>query len=195
MLNLLGLPVPRYERVYRRRAAVAAAENIGFPVVVKPNNGGMGRGVSVQMNTAAEVREAFARAREFDRSVLVEQLVAGADYRLLIIDGQMCAAAKRVPGHIIGDGNHTVDELLDVLNSDPRRGDGAAASWTKIKLDDQAHRLLAEYGYDTQSVPQDGELIYLRRNANTSDGGTAIDVNRRSSSGQQSHRRSSRQSK
>jgi cyanophycin synthetase len=176
VLSAVGLPVVPYERVDRRRAAVAAAKSSGFPVVVKPNNANMGRGVSVGMKTVREVREAYARAREFDRSVIVEPFVAGADYRMLVIDGRLRAAAKRVPAHVVGDGVHTIEELVREANSDPRRGRGQRSSWTRLEFDEQSDRLLAELGYERHSVARKGELVFLRRNANTSSGGTAVDV-------------------
>ena len=176
LLGEVGLPVPRFERVYRGRHAVEAARRIGYPVVVKPNNGSMGEGVTVGVKNRREVREAYRRAREHDRSILVEEFVEGNDYRMLVIDGGLVAAAWRVPGHVDGDGVHTVEQLVETVNSDPRRGTGPQQSWTRIEVDDQAKRLLAELGYDLQSIPEAGETVYLRRNANTSDGGTAVDV-------------------
>jgi len=176
LLGELGLPVPRFERVQNRRRAVEAASRIGYPVVVKPNDGSMGRAVSIGMKNRREVSDAYRRAREVSRSVLVEELVEGNDYRMLVINGKFCAASRRVPGHVVGDGVHTVEELVDEVNRDPRRNVGATSSWTRIELDEQANRLLAELGYTRGSVPPDGEVVYLRRNANTSDGGTAVDV-------------------
>ncbi len=172
----LGLPIPRYERVYTGREAGDAARRIGFPVVVKPNNGSMGSGVSVGMKNRRAVAAAFKRAREFSRSVLVEEVVEGADYRMLVINGRLCAASKRVPGHVVGDGVHTIEALVNKVNSDPRRGTGPTSSWTRIELDEQADRLITELGYTRLSIPSVGEVVYLRRNANTSDGGTAADV-------------------
>lgn len=176
LLAAAGLPIPKYARMSRIKSAVAAAEEIGYPVVVKPNNGQMGRGVSVGMRSAREVKAAYKRAREVGRSTLVEELVPGADYRMIVIDGQFCAASKRVPAHIVGDGHSTVQQLVDEVNRDPRRGEGPRFSWTRIKIDEQALRLLAELDYDVDSVPAKDEMIFLRRNANTSDGGTAVDV-------------------
>ena len=172
----LGLPVAKYERVYRARDAVLAAKHIGYPVVVKPNASKMGRAVSVGMRNAREVRAAFARARTQGRSVIIEEFVAGEDYRMLIINGQMVAAAKRVPAHVVGDGAQTLEQLVEEVNSDPRRGNGPQQAWTRLEFDEQADRLLAELGYTRQSVPVKDEVVYLRRNANTSDGGTAVDV-------------------
>lgn len=172
----LGLPVPRYRRVRRRSDAVQAAREIGFPVVIKPNNGNMGQGVTIDVKDAEQVVEAYRSAKRFGRSVLVEELVNGFDYRLLVIDGKFHAASKRVPGHVVGDGIHSIEQLLEIVNSDPRRGSGPMNSWTVIEMDERALRLIAERGYTPASVPPEGDIVYLRRNANTSDGGTAVDV-------------------
>ena len=172
----VGLPVPKYERVYRKEGAVAAAERIGYPVVVKPNDGNMGTGVSVGVRTQREVRDAFERARTFSRSVLVEEYVPGADYRMLVIKGKLAAAARRVPAHIVGNGLHTIEELVELANQDPRRSAAQRGPWTRLDFDDQSDRLLAECGYHRYSIPRDGELVHLRRIANTSAGGTAVDV-------------------
>ncbi len=176
LLDDLGLPIPRYERVYHSREATEAAKRIGYPVVVKPNHGNMGAGVSVGMKNRREVAAAYKRAREVAKSVLVEEVVEGADYRILVINGVFCAASKRVPGHVVGDGVHTVEELVQRVNSDPRRGDGPTHPWTRIALDGRADRLLADLGYTRESIPLKDQDVYLRRNANTSDGGTAVDV-------------------
>lgn len=176
LFGALGLPVPKYERVYRKEDAIAAAERIGYPVVVKPNRSKMGNAVSVGMRTPQQVREAYERTRGFGRSVLVEEYVHGADYRMLVINGKLEAAARRVPAHVVGDGTHTVAELVRQANRDPRRAAGQDGSWTKIELDDQTDRLLAERHYRRDSIAYQGEIVYLKRVANTSAGGTAIDV-------------------
>ncbi|MEL6962943.1 MAG: hypothetical protein AAFO01_09315 [Pseudomonadota bacterium] len=176
VLGDLGLPIPRYKRVRSRRDALDASDSIGYPVVLKPNNGSMGEGVSIGMKGQRDVKAAYRRAREFGRSILVEEMIGGSDYRLLVIDGKFCAASKRVPGHVVGDDKHTIEELVTELNSDPRRGSGPTTSWTVIELDAQADRLIADLGYTRESIPTKGEIVYLRRNANTSDGGTAVDV-------------------
>lgn len=176
ILDGLGIPVPQYARVYSPRAAVAAAEEFGYPVVMKPLFGSMGRGVVVGVSNAREVRRAFRQAREFSQSVLVEELVPGEDFRLLVINGKMVAAARRLPAHVVGDGKKTVRELVGEINSHPLRGKDHNAPLTELVLDDEAERLLGASGYDVDSVPAIEQIVFLRRNANLSTGGTAIDV-------------------
>jgi cyanophycin synthetase len=176
VFRAVGLPVPVYERVYREEDAIAAANRIGYPVVVKPNAGNLGSGVSVGMRSNHEVRDAFKRTRGVGRSALVEQYVPGTDYRMLVINGKLEAAARRIPAHVVGDGVHTIEELVHRANQDPRRGAAQHSPWTRLEFDDQSDRMLAELGYHRRSIARDGETIYLKRIANTSAGGTAIDV-------------------
>lgn len=176
MLQGVGLPVPAFERVYGVRQAVDAAERIGYPVVVKPNNSGMGVGVSVGMKDAEQVRAAFRLAREADRSVLVEELVQGDDHRILVVDGRFVAATRRIPAHVVGDGRSTVRELVDRLNGSPRRAGGHRSPLKPIGIDATAERLLAEQGCSPDAVPGLGDRVFLRRNANLSTGGTPYDV-------------------
>ncbi len=172
----LGLPVPRQHLVYSPREAVRAARRIGYPVVVKPLNANHGRGVSIDLDEDDAVAQAFEHAREHSRTVLVETFVRGLDHRLLVIDGVLIAASKRVPGHVVGDGESTVEQLVDKVNEDPRRGIGHEKVLTRLEFDHQADRLLAQRAYDRQSVPEEGEVVYLRSTANLSTGGTAVDV-------------------
>lgn len=177
VLRALGLPVPAYERVTQPKEAVAAAKRLGFPVVVKPNEGNMGLGVSIGMRTARDVREAFKRIRLLGRrSVLVEEYVAGTDYRMLVINGKLEAAARRTPAHVVGDGLRTIEELVLHANQDPRRGAGHRNSWSQIDFVDESDQLLAELGFNRTSIAAQGQIVYLKRIANTSAGGTAIDV-------------------
>jgi len=117
----LGLPVPQQRLVYSGRDAVRAAERIGHPVVVKPLNANHGRGVSTNLTDNDSIASAFEHAREHGRTILVESFIQGLDHRLLVVDGVLVAASKRVPGHIVGDGKSTVTELIDEVNADPRR--------------------------------------------------------------------------
>ncbi len=176
LLGDLGLPVPGQRLVYGEREAIRAAERLGYPVVVKPLNANHGRGVSINLMDSEEVKVAYAQARQHSRGILVERFIEGLDHRLLVVDGELIAASKRVPGHVVGDGTSTIEALLEEVNSDPRRGIGHEKVLTRLEFDHQALRLLELRGYDTQSVPPDGEVVYLRSTGNLSTGGTAIDV-------------------
>ena len=176
LLGDLGLPVARQRLVYDEREATRAAEHVGYPVVVKPLNANHGRGVSIHLETPDEVRTAFHHAREHGRTVLVESFIQGLDHRLLVVNGELIAASKRVPGHVVGDGKRSIADLVERVNEDPRRGIGHEKILTKLALDHQARRLLAQRGYDPDTVPPEGEVVYLRSTANLSTGGTAVDV-------------------
>lgn len=178
LLNDLGLPVPKQEMVYSDRQAVRAARRVGFPVVLKPLNANHGRGVSINLTTEEEVLTAFEEAKKFgtSRAVLVESYLTGFDHRMLVVNNELVAVAKRVPGHVVGDGKSNIAELIDIVNSDPRRGIGHEKVLTRLELDSQAKRLLADAGYDENTVLEDGHAFYLRSTANLSTGGTAIDV-------------------
>jgi cyanophycin synthetase len=176
ILGDLGLPVPKQFRVRSAEKAVEALERIGGAVVVKPLDGNHGRGVSIGLSTPEQVSTAFAVASEISSTVLVEQKIEGHDYRLLVINGELVAAAQRVPGHVVGDGRSTVLELIERVNADPRRGIGHEKVLTRLELDHQAIRLLQAAGLTPESVIEEGRVFYLRSTGNLSTGGTAIDV-------------------
>ncbi|HSG40260.1 MAG TPA: cyanophycin synthetase, partial [Thermoanaerobaculia bacterium] len=176
ILSDLGLPVPRQVRVRGPNDAVEGAERIGFPVVVKPLDGNHGKGVSINLTTPEQVRTAFDEAYEYSSVVIVETFQEGHDYRILVIDGKVVAAAQRVPGHIVGDGRHTIAELVEIVNADPRRGIGHEKVLTRLELDHQAERLLQAAGLNPESVLPEGKVFYLRSTGNLSTGGTSVDV-------------------
>ncbi len=176
ILRDLGLPVPQQRLVYSLRRCLRAVEDIGFPVVVKPIDGNHGRGVSIHLKTFEEVEIAYDKAREHSDGVVVEKFIEGVDHRLLVVNGKLVAAAKRVPGHVVGDGRRTVEELVAEVNKDPRRGVGHEKVLTQLKIDAEALRLLDLKGYTPESVPARDEVVFLRGTANLSTGGTAIDV-------------------
>ncbi len=159
-----------------KRDAISAASRIGYPVVVKPYNGNHGRGVSINLTDADQVIAAFHVAQAISRSVIVEKFIVGHDHRMLVVNGQLIAVSKRMPGHVVGDGQHTIAELVDEVNRDPRRGVGHEKVLTRIDFDYQAERLLEEHGLSRDSVPAAGQIVYLRTTANLSTGGTAEDV-------------------
>ena len=178
LLNDLGLPVPQQRMVYSDTQAVRMAKRIGYPVVLKPLNANHGRGVSIDLTTEEQVITAFAFAREHgtSRAVLVESFLTGLDHRMLVINGELVAVAKRVPGHVIGDGVNNISKLIDIINEDPRRGVGHEKVLTQLELDTQAERLLEEADFTQGTVLAKGEIFYLRSTANLSTGGTAIDM-------------------
>jgi cyanophycin synthetase len=178
LLRDLGLPVPTQRMIYNPRAAVRAARHIGYPVVLKPLNANHGRGVSINLTTDEQVESAFDFAREHGtgRSVLVESYVEGYDHRMLVVNNELVAVAKRVPGHVTGDGKSTITELMDEINEDPRRGIGHEKVLTRLELDRQANELLDAAGFDENTVLPNGESFHLRKTANLSTGGTAIDL-------------------
>lgn len=178
LLNDLGLPVPQQRMVYSSREAVRAANRIGYPVVVKPLNANHGRGVSINLTSDDEIEDAFDTAREqgTSRAVLVESYMTGFDHRMLVVDNELVAVAKRVPGHVVGDGKRTITELIDIVNQDPRRGVGHEKVLTILEIDSQAKRLMKNAGHNPKTVLKDGDVFFLRDTANLSTGGTAIDL-------------------
>lgn len=178
LLNDLGLPVPQQRIVYSAAEAVRAAQLIGHPVVVKPLNANHGRGVSINLTTEAEIEAGFAEAEVHSKSaaILVESFVNGFDHRMLVVNNKLVAVAKRVPGHVIGDGSHSIAELVGIVNRDPRRGIGHQKVLTMLEIDNQAKRLIVDAGHTADTVLPKGAVFYLRSTANLSTGGTAIDL-------------------
>ncbi|MFI5262295.1 MAG: cyanophycin synthetase, partial [Candidatus Limnocylindrales bacterium] len=177
LLNAAGLPVPRSEVVDDEEGAVAGARAVGFPCVVKPLDGNHGRGVNLDLRDEAAVRRAYPRARAESRGgeVVVETYVHGNDYRCLVIGGRIAAIAERVPASVTGDGEHTVRELVDRENADPRRGIGHEKVLTKITVDDAAEELVRAQGYGLDDVPPAGTGLTLALTGKRSPGGTSID--------------------
>jgi cyanophycin synthetase len=177
LLASAGLPVPRGEIVQSEGEAVTAATRIGFPVVTKPLDGNHGRGVGLELRTEEDVRMGFRRALPESRrgQVVVESFVTGNDYRVLVVGGRMVAVAERVPAHVVGDGTHTVSDLVEIANSDPRRGIGHEKVLTRIRVDDAAIELLRKQGYGLDDVPSVEAFVKLAATGNMSTGGNSID--------------------
>lgn len=176
LLRSVGVPVPEGRPVANLEDAWQAAQELGLPVVIKPQFGNHGRGVATNLCTREQVEKAYAAAREESRYIMVEQFIEGVDHRLLVIGGRLIAAAIRQPAHVIGDGRLTVRQLVDVVNQDPRRSDGHSTVLSFIKLDAIGLEVLAEQGLTADSVPAAGQLVLIRRNGNLSTGGTATDI-------------------
>ncbi|QHE85298.1 cyanophycin synthetase [Hydrogenophaga sp. BPS33] len=175
LLAAAGVPVPEGRPVADAQDAWVAAQEIGLPVVVKPQDGNQGKGVTVNIVSREHLAQAFRAAAEYGQ-VMVERFLPGFDFRLLVVGDKVVAASRRDPPHVIGDGEHTVRELVDLVNQDPRRGDGHATSLTKIRFDDIALARLEVQGLQPGSIPEMGRRVVLRNNANLSTGGTATDV-------------------
>ena len=171
-----ALPVPEGQVVETSEAAVQAMQEIGVPVVIKPLGGNQGKGVTLDIRKPEEAERAFSIAAEFDSRVVVEQFISGRQYRLCMINGKLAAAAERIPAYVVGDGKSSIKHLVDIVNSDPRRGDGHEKPLTKISIDSVAIITLSRHGFTPESVPQQGEVVFIRENANLSTGGTAVDV-------------------
>jgi cyanophycin synthetase len=176
ILATLGLPVPQQELVQTEGQAARAARRIGYPVVTKPYNGNHGRGISIKLTTEDEVVQGFRIAKEHSRSVIVETYLEGDDHRLLVVNGELVAATRRTPGHVVGDGARNIVDLIEVVNQDPRRGVGHEKVLTRLELDGQALKMLEKAGMTPESIPAPGLVVYLRSTANLSTGGTATDV-------------------
>jgi cyanophycin synthetase len=153
-----------------------ALDQIGFPLVFKPLNGNHGKGATINVNSKEEAIAAFAYAQKYSHRVIAERFITGHDFRVLVIDNRMVAAAQRVPAHVVGDGINTVNRLIEIENSDPRRGYGHENVLTEIGIDRDTLDLLDKKGYALDSIPEKSEIVYLKSTANLSTGGTSIDV-------------------
>jgi cyanophycin synthetase len=176
LLEAIGVPVPSGRSVTELDEAWEVMQSLRTPVVVKPRDGNQGKGVTVNVQSRAELEIAWTAATQVSSDVIVERYIPGDDYRLLVVDRKLIAAARRDPPHVIGDAQHTVRQLVDIVNSDPRRGDGHATPLTRIRFDAIALARLESQGLHADSIPERGRKVVLRNNANLSTGGTATDV-------------------
>lgn len=176
LLEQASIPVPRGKIVGTPEEAVAFLEDIGVPVVVKPLNGCQGKGVSLNLSTPAEVSHAFRIAREYSPDVLVEEFLNGNNYRVLVVNGNVVAASERIPACVVGDGKHSISELIEMENRNPLRGDHHEKPLTRIAIDPILVAYLRKNGRGLDDVLHRGETVFLRESANLSTGGTAKDV-------------------
>jgi cyanophycin synthetase len=175
MLSDAGIPVPRGRVVSSSQEAREAAEDIGFPIVLKPLNANHGKGVAINLNSPEEVQQAFDRAADYSDDVIIERHVSGRDHRVLVVNGEVVAVAERMPAHVLGDGARTLQELIDDENRNPMRGEGHEKALTKIYINEESMRLISEQSLALDSVPAVGQRIWLKYTANISTGGTAVD--------------------
>lgn len=176
LLEQAQVEVPRGDIISRESSLKDACKYVGYPLVIKPIDGNHGRGITVDINSYEDALEAYNAAKEVSHRVIVEKYITGEDFRLLVINNKLVAAAKRTPAHVIGDGKLTIEELVDEVNKDPRRGYGHEKELTAITINDLTKTIIEDAGYTTASVLPEGEKLILKDTANLSTGGTAEDV-------------------
>ena len=175
LLADIGISVPEGVLVTSLEEAVEEAESMGYPVVVKPLDFSHGRGISLDIKDRDHLAKAVAEAQGYTRQIIVERYITGRDYRVLVVNDEVVAVAERVPAHVVGDGQHTVRQLVERLNTDPRRGIGHEKVLTRVTIDDESLRLLTEQGLTLDDIPSSGVEVKLKATANISTGGTAVD--------------------
>lgn len=176
VLSPLGIPMPEQIVITDDKQLFVAAEKIGYPLVVKPISGTKGEGITVGITTRPELLEAYHRAQQVQQQVILEGCISGKDHQALLVKGKLIAVAQREPAGVKGDGQHSVEQLVEITNRDPRRGYGFEKLMAIITLDERSDNLLASRGIDRKYVPQKGEFVRLQGSANISTGGTAIDL-------------------
>ena len=176
ILEQSSIPVPRSYRVSTESEARDAFNSIGPPVVVKPLDSNQGKGVSLNLGVERQVVKAYKIAREYSSTALVEEMIEGRDYRVLVVAGEVVAASERRACHFVGDGASTISRLIEIENSNPLRGEGHEKPLTRIRIDPALELCLKKAGLTLDSIPQEGQIVYLRECANLSTGGTATDV-------------------
>jgi len=176
LLDSMGVPVAKGDIAADEEDLKDIIDRIGYPIVIKPLDGNHGKRVSININTWEDALAGLHLAKERSRRVIVERFIEGYDYRLLVINYKLVAAAKRTPAAIYGNGTSTIQELIDIVNSDPRRGYGHENVLTSIKIDEETTDILEKKGLSLNSVLPAGEQLFLKRTANLSTGGTSADV-------------------
>lgn len=170
-----NIPVPYGIEVNSISEAITGAQRLGYPLVVKPIDSNQGKGVTTNIVDESHIRWAFDEAQKYSGTVIVERYIPGKDYRVLVVDGKMVAAAQRIPPSIIGNGQNTIRELVEIENQNPLRGFSHEKPLTRHALDEIALNCLSAQLLEPESIPCSGQVVYLRQNANLSTGGSAID--------------------
>ncbi|EMT39684.1 cyanophycin synthetase [Thermoanaerobacter thermohydrosulfuricus WC1] len=170
-----GFPVPEGDVAYNEEEAIAIAEEIGYPVAIKPYNGNQGKGVHLNITNKEEVSIAYRNAKAYSDLVIVEKHIKGKHYRVLVVGEKVVAVAEKIPAHVIGDGIHTIEELVEIENKNPLRGKGHEKPLTKLTIDTISKMTLKKQGFDLEEIPKKGQKVFLRESANLSTGGIAID--------------------
>ena len=176
MLSAVQLPVGRVALVTDADSAMKSAQQIGYPIVLKPVAGQKGDNVFAGLQNAEELLQALATAPLKRRPFLLQSFFPGDDHRLLVVSGRLIAAARRIPASVTGDGRRSIGQLVEEANKDPRRGRGFTKIMNRIEIDGEALRVLSHQGFALDSIPPDGATVRLRATANIATGGTAVDV-------------------
>lgn len=176
MLDDAAIPVPTGDLVSDEEGLERVIGKIGYPIVLKPLDGNHGKGASINVKDWETAKIGLVHAQNYGSRVIVEKYITGYDFRILVINHKMVAAARRVPAHVIGDGKLSIQQLIDKENTDPRRGYGHENVLTEISVDKDTNELLEKLHYSLETIPKNGEIVYLKSTANLSTGGTSIDV-------------------
>ncbi|MFV8364624.1 cyanophycin synthetase [Flavobacterium sp. ZT3P35] len=176
MLDMASIPVASGSICVNEDDLAETIKKIGYPIVLKPLDGNHGKGASINVTNWEDAVSGLAFAKEYSKRIIVEKFITGFDYRILVIDNKLVAAAKRVPAHVVGDGTATIQELITTTNLDPRRGYGHENVLTQIDVDRDTEDLLEKLGYTSATIPKIGEIVFLKSTANLSTGGTSVDV-------------------
>ena len=176
MLDEASIPVAKGDICYDEEDLQETIEDIGYPIVIKPLDGNHGKGASINVTNWDDAVKGLWHAKDYSRRVIVEKFITGFDFRVLVINNEVVAAAQRVPAHVIGNGKNNIKELIDITNEDPRRGYGHENVLTEITIDKSTERLIENAGYNLESILPEKETLYLKSTANLSTGGTSVDV-------------------
>ncbi|OUD36242.1 cyanophycin synthetase [Flavobacterium sp. FPG59] len=176
MLENASIPVASGSICVDEETLADVIKKIGYPIVLKPLGGNHGKGASINVTNWEDAVAGLAFAQTYGKRVIVEKFITGFDFRVLVIDNKLVAAAKRVPAHVIGNGVDTIQQLIDTTNLDPRRGYGHENVLTQIDVDRDTEDLLEKLNYTLETIPNNGETVFLKSTANLSTGGTSVDV-------------------
>ena len=174
LLYSVGVPMPAGRAAQNREDAWVAAQDLGLPVVVKPQDANHGRGVSICLEDRTAVESAYDIASREGSGVVVERFISGSQYRVLVVGDHAVAASGGEAEQVLADGIHTVEELVALANTDPRRGEDSAMPLTPLVLDEISLELLRRQGLDKASVPIAGRAVILHYN-----GDLTVDVTER----------------
>ena len=176
MLDMASIPVASGSICVDEEDLATTIEKIGYPIVLKPLDGNHGKGASINVTNWEDALSGLAFAKEYSNRIIVEKFITGFDFRILVIDNKLVAAAKRVPAHVVGNKKNSIQELINITNLDPRRGYGHENVLTQIDVDRDTEDLLEKLNYTLATIPKDGEIVFLKSTANLSTGGTSVDV-------------------